>query len=92
MPLRGSRMSQFSANGTLSKHCHPEPFFWAKDLPRCVGLARSVLALSREFWPKSRDAAIKSEIFREILRPEDGLRMTVLGTPGRLLPFRKTSP
>src|SRR5690349_19791748 len=27
-------------------------------------------------WPKSRDTAIKSATFREILRPKEGLRMT----------------
>jgi len=58
-------------------NCHPEPLFWAKDLPRCVGLNCGLVAFSPESRPESRDKARKAEISREVLRPTSGLRMTV---------------
>ena len=43
-------------------------------------MRRDLNALSRLFgedlWPKSPEAAIQFDTFREILRPKDGLRMT----------------
>src|ERR1700745_1742129 len=33
--------------------------------------------LTQNLGPKSQDAATKSDIFREVLRPKEGLRMTV---------------
>jgi hypothetical protein len=63
-------------------NCHPEAKSWPKDLPRCIKLECARLALWRKSSCKSRDIAIKSEIFREIPSassgPTPGLRMTVV--------------
>ena len=49
---------------------------------RICGDDSDLIALSRHFhqnlWPKSRETAFKSDTFREILRPKEGLRMSVL--------------
>ena len=59
-------------------------FFCAKDLPRCLGLHCWPLGSSTNnsaFSPRSLLSAFKHEAFREILRPNEGLRMTILKTP-----------
>jgi len=62
---------------TTPRDCHPEAFFWAKDLPRCIGLERRVPVLSRGCWPKSQYPASTLEASWEVLLPKEGLRMTV---------------
>jgi len=62
--------------GDLPKTCHPEAWFWPKDLPECIGLEYFLRAFSRDSWPKSQSSAMKFEASREVLRPKEGLRMT----------------
>ena len=69
-------------NGSPISNCHPEarsgPLSLSKGSP--VN-ASDLVATSRLFgqglWPKSQEAAIKSDILREIFRPTTGLRTVV---------------
>ena len=66
----------------ISKVCHPEPVV-AKDLPRFFRLDCSGCGSFTRmpvFRPKCRATANTFDAFREILRPKNGLRMTVQGT------------
>ena len=61
--------SEPCASRLCHKTCHPEPLFWAKDLPKYFGLNCLFAALSPctpSSRPKSPDAALKTNVSREI--------------------------
>jgi len=56
--------------------CHPERSF-GRRISRDVSDFATSRLFAQDFRPKSRDKAFKAEILREILRPKEGLRMTL---------------
>jgi len=71
--------SQIRMNPILYTTVILKAFFWPKDLPRCFRFNCSLLALPMTPLCMAEErlrAHDKSETFREILRPKEGLRMT----------------
>jgi hypothetical protein len=75
-------------------NCHPEARCWPKDLPQYIGLKCTFVAFSRGFWPKSHDAPMKSQTFREILQPTSGQLLRIhkrFSAARRVVLFRRPS-
>jgi hypothetical protein len=52
---------------------------FGRRISRDISILNAVSGSSGEILVENRATAFRSEIFREILRPKDGLRMTKLG-------------
>jgi hypothetical protein len=62
------------------ERCHPESAAADEGSPAMMGMNLQCPGSLAKILVGSQDAAIKSDTFREILRPTEGLRMTVVLT------------
>ena len=52
------------------KLCHPEPLFWAKDLPKVIEVAILFRGFSAKILVKKPGSSDEFDSSREVLRPK----------------------